>query len=157
MVILYRPSTDEIIWKSKRGVFSHQHDVNIINDHTISVFNNNNFNTVYGEIVDKNNQIIFYDFKNNKYSRIINDALMQYEVRTITEGKAEVTDDGDVFIEESNYGRSLYFDKSGELLWQHVNRAEDTDVFRVAWSRLIYKEEEVEMIDKLMKKECIYE
>ena len=101
--------------------------------------------------------IFFYDFKNNKYSRIINDALMQYEVRTITEGKAEVTDDGDIFIEESNYGRSLYFDKSGELLWQHVNRAEDTDVFRVAWSRLIYKEEEVEMIDKLMKKECIYE
>ena len=157
MVILFRPSTDEIIWTSERGVFSHQHDVNIINGHTISVFNNNNFNTVHGEIVDKNNQIIFYDFKNNNYSRIINDGLMQHEVRTITEGKAQVTDDGDIFIEESNYGRSLYFDKNGELLWQHVNRAEDTEVFRVAWSRLIYKEEDIKMIDKLTKKECVDE
>jgi len=82
---------------------------------------------------------------------------MQHEVRTITEGKAQVTDDGDIFIEESNYGRSLYFDKNGELLWQHVNRAEDTEVFRVAWSRLIYKEEDIKMIDKLTKKECVDE
>ena len=40
MVILYRPSINQIIWKLT-GPFFHQHDVDILNDHTISVFNNN--------------------------------------------------------------------------------------------------------------------
>ena len=41
MVLLYRPSTNEIIWKGT-GPFSQQHDVvDILDDHRISVFNNN--------------------------------------------------------------------------------------------------------------------
>ena len=40
MVILYRPSTNQIIWKGT-GPFFDQHDVNILDDHRISVFNNN--------------------------------------------------------------------------------------------------------------------
>ena len=40
MVLLYRPSTNEIIWKGT-GPFFHQHDVDILNEHEISVFNNN--------------------------------------------------------------------------------------------------------------------
>lgn len=157
MIILYRPSTNEIIWESKRGVFSHQHDVNIINGHTISVFNNNNYNTVFGEIVDLSNQVILYDFKDNNYVTLINDSLIENEVRTITEGKAQITLDGSIFIEESNFGRSLYFDKNGKLLWQHINRGDNTEIFRVAWSRLLYTEDEVEMVQRIIKKECVDE
>ena len=40
MVILYRPSTNKIIWKGT-GPFFHQHDVNILDEHRISIFNNN--------------------------------------------------------------------------------------------------------------------
>jgi hypothetical protein len=40
MVILYRPSTNQIIWKGA-GPFFSQHDVDILDNHRISVFNNN--------------------------------------------------------------------------------------------------------------------
>ena len=40
MVLLYRPSTNEIIWKGT-GPFFHQHDVDILDNHRISIFNNN--------------------------------------------------------------------------------------------------------------------
>ncbi|MEL1227301.1 MAG: arylsulfotransferase family protein, partial [Candidatus Neomarinimicrobiota bacterium] len=45
MVLLYRPSTNEIIWKGT-GPFFNQHDVDIIDNHRISVFNNRSINVV---------------------------------------------------------------------------------------------------------------
>ena len=36
MIILYRPSTQKIIWKLNKDIF-HQHDVNILNGHEISI------------------------------------------------------------------------------------------------------------------------
>ena len=72
MVILYRPSTNKIIWKGT-GPFFHQHDVNILDEHRISIFNNNSKNFADGEYVDGNNQVIIYDFKTDKYSLYLND------------------------------------------------------------------------------------
>ena len=40
MIILYRPSTNKIIWKGV-GHSAGQHDVDILDDHRISIFNNN--------------------------------------------------------------------------------------------------------------------
>ena len=38
-----------------RSIF-HQHDVDILNDHQISVFNNNSKDFVGGDVVDGNNE-----------------------------------------------------------------------------------------------------
>ena len=74
MVLLYRPLTNKIIWKGT-GPFFYQHDVDILNDHTISVFNNNSKDFVEGEVVDGHNEVIIYDFKSNKYSYYLKDSL----------------------------------------------------------------------------------
>jgi hypothetical protein len=39
-IMLYRPSTDQIVWM-KRGPWLSQHDVDILDDHRISVYDNN--------------------------------------------------------------------------------------------------------------------
>jgi hypothetical protein len=39
-VILYRPATNKVIWR-KDGPWSRQHDVDILDNHRISIFNNN--------------------------------------------------------------------------------------------------------------------
>ena len=39
-VMLYRPATNKVIWR-KDGPWSKQHDVDILDDHRISIFNNN--------------------------------------------------------------------------------------------------------------------
>ena len=40
MIVLYRPSSNEVVWFTQDNIF-HQHDVDIINENEISIFNNN--------------------------------------------------------------------------------------------------------------------
>lgn len=149
MIVLYRPSTNKIIWKGT-GPFFHQHDVNILDDHRISVFNNKSKDFVYGNDVDGHNEVIVYDFKTDMYSYPLKDSLIENDVKTITEGRSEILPNGAVFIEESNYGRTLFFNSDGSLRWTHVNRAEDGNVDRVGWSRILYTPEDIQSVKKVI-------
>ena len=150
MVILYRPLTNEIIWKGT-GPFFHQHDVDILNEHTISVFNNNSKDFSVGDVVDGHNEVIIYDFKTNEYSSYLSDSLKNNEVRTITDGRSQILPSGDLFVEETNYGRTLYFDSDGSLRWTHVNRAKNGNVYNIGWSRILYKDEDVKLVNNFLK------
>ena len=149
MVLLYRPSTNEIIWKGT-GPFFHQHDVDILDDHRISIFNNNakNFKDVH--IVDGHNEVIIYDFKINEYSSYLKESLVQNDVRTIREGRSEILPSGDLFIEETNYGRTLYFNADGSLRWTHVYRSVDGNIYRVSWSRILYTQEDIQIVNNFL-------
>ena len=155
MVLLYRPSTNEIIWKGT-GPFFHQHDVDILDNHKISIFNNNSKDFVKdssqysGDVVDGHNEVIIYDFKTNEYSSYLKDSLIENDVRTITEGRSEILTNRDLFVEESNYGRTLYFNADGSLRWTHVNRADNRNVYKVGWSRILYTEEDIQTVNNFL-------
>jgi len=149
MVLLYRPSTNEIIWNGT-GPFFLQHDVDILDDHRISIFNNNSKHFVDGDIVDGHNEVIIYDFKTKEYYSYLKDSLMENDVITTTQGRSEVLPNGDLFIEESNYGRTLYFNADGSLRWTHVNRADDGNVYKVGWSRILYTEEDIQTVNNFL-------
>ncbi len=150
MIALYRPSTNKIIWKGT-GPFFHQHDVDIINDHSIAIFNNNMKTFVDGRVIDGNNQVIVYDFKSKNYSYYLNESLIKNDVRTVTEGRSEILPNGDMFVEETNYGRALYFDADGSLRWTHVNRSDHNKVYRVSWSRILYDKEDINMVKNFLQ------
>lgn len=99
MVLLYRPTTNEIIWKGS-GPFLHQHDVDILDNSRISVFNNRSIMASNTKIVDGHNEIIIYDFKTNEYSSYLKDSPIENDIRTETEGGSEILTNGDLFIEE---------------------------------------------------------
>jgi len=146
----YRPSTNKIIWKGA-GHTAAQHDVDILDDHRISIFNNNAWATFDGEKVDGNNEVVIYDFETDSYSKYLNESLKQYDVRTLTEGRSQILDNNDLFIEEQNYGRILYFNKDASLQWQYVNRAGDGYVYITNWSRVLYKPEDIKKVRKIIK------
>lgn len=156
MIMLYRPSTNEVLWKSDNHI-SNQHDIDILDDHTISIFNNNTVNTPNGTIVDGNNEVIIYDFSSGKYSRYLNQSLIENDVRTITGGRSQIIDNGDLYIEETNSGRILYFDKSGKLEWEFINRADDKRVYLISWSRIIYNKDKIKEIKNLIETNTCYE
>lgn len=106
LVALYRPSNDSIIWH-KKGPWLMQHDVNIINDSIISVFNNN---PVYFENLKYFSNITYYNFANDK-THIVGDSIFA----TISNGHQTYTSNGDLVIEET--GNSIYFvlDSLGNL------------------------------------------
>ncbi len=149
MIILYRPSTNKIIWKGT-GPFFHQHDVDILDDHRISIFNNNSKDFINGDIVDGHNEVIIYNFETNQYSSYLKNSLVEHEVKTITEGLAQILNNGDLFVEESNYGRSLYFKSDGTLSWSHVNRANDGNIYAVGWSRILYTDEDIQKVNNFL-------
>jgi len=149
MVLLYRPSTNKIIWKGT-GPFFHQHDVDILDDHRISIFNNNSKGFIDGHIVDGFNEVIIFNFQSDEYSSYLQDSLVQHDVRTITGGRSQILPNGDLFVEETDYSRTLYFNSDGSLRWTHVNRAKDGNVYRVGWSRILYTQEDIQMVNNFL-------
>jgi len=139
MVMLYRPSANKVLWY-KQGPWVHQHDVSILNDHQISIFNNNAYRRGATENVVRDfNDIMVYDFDTDRVTSPWEAGFKSLELRTITHGRGEVVGGG-VFAEESNYGRAVQFDASGKLTWQFINRAADGRVYRLNWSRIVPRE-----------------
>ena len=152
MVMLYRPYSNRIIWMGT-GPFLHQHDVDILDEHRISVFNNrsiNNIDASKGNFVDGHNEVIIFDFKTNKYSSHLKDSLIENDVKTVSQGRSEILPNDELFIEESNYGRTLFFNSDGSLRWTHVNRAENGNVYTVGWSRILYTSEDIQSVKKVL-------
>lgn len=135
-IVQYRPSENKVIWL-KQGPWVNQHDVDIIDDHRIAIFNNNRYNYVHKDDVNGSNSVVIFDFATNTASSPYEAGMKENEIRTISEGRSEIYANGDVFIEESNYGRLLRMRPDGTIVWQFINRSESGGVYRMNWSRPI--------------------
>lgn len=149
MVLLYRPSSNRIIWKGT-GPFFHQHDVDILNESKISIFNNNSKDFVNGYIVDGNNEVIIYDFKTNEYSQYLSESLVKSDVKSLTQGRSQILPNNDLYFEESTYGRTLYFNADGSIRWTHVNKAKDGNIYGVGWSRILYTQKDLNIVKNFL-------
>ena len=152
MITLWRPSTEEIVWKYESSIF-HQHDINIVSEHQISIFNNNRkYYYPNKDIVDGNNQILIFNFDTDSISSYLSESLVREDVRTISQGRSDLLENNDLFIEETDYGRTLYFNADGSLRWTHVNRAENGNAYRVGWSRILYTQEDIQTVNNFINK-----
>ena len=154
VVLLYRPSTDAIVWL-KAGPWMHQHDINILSEHEISVFSNNaarlgnNRREVLGA-----NDVYIYDFDSGEVNSPWRNALRQHEVKTTVEGRATVIENGDVFVEETTQGRALQVAADGTVRWVYVNRGADGQVYRLNWSRYLDTTMGTEVARAVMPLDC---
>ena len=89
--------------------------------------------------------------KTDSYSKYFDESLKQYDVRTITQGLSQILDTGDLFIEEQNYGRLLFFNKDASLQWQFINRANNGNLYVLNWSRILYKPEDIKKVRKILE------
>ena len=136
LVLLYRPSADAIIWM-KQGPWLGQHDVDIIDDHTIAVFNNNVRNTGGGSFVDGNSDLRFYDFATGKVSSPYAAAVAKADLQAETNGLFDFTDSGHLIVEEDTSGRLLIFAPDHQLAADFINIAKDGVAYRMGWSRYV--------------------
>ena len=104
-----------------------------------------------GDVVDGHSEVLIYNFKTKKYSSYLNESLIKNNVKTITQGRSQILPNGDLFVEETNYGRTLYFNSDGSLRWTYVNRAGNGKTYRVGWSRILYKDEDVKLVNNFLK------
>ena len=149
MAALYRPASNELVWVGT-GALARQHDIEILSDSKISIFNNNSFEGYRGSFVDGFNEMVVYDFATQSYSKYLADAMQQHEVKTVNAGKGQILDSGDLFVEESNFGRLVYFGAGGNLLWSYVNRLDDDKIYPVGWSRVLETDEDLAVVERII-------
>jgi hypothetical protein len=157
-LFLYRPSTDRIIWY-KTGPWMNQHSSAFVNDHQISVFDNN----VYGGAsadqpfmaAGQINRVMLYDFANDRVTEPYAKLLEEARPVTIFAGRAQVLSDGGLFIEENEAGRHLRFTRD-RLLWSRINYYDERHQWISAspWARYLTPAEVNAPLHALRQRRC---
>ena len=136
MVILYRPSTNKII-KIIEGEFYNQHDVDILDESKISIYNNNViFNYKNGRKV-KNNEIVIYDFETDTFSKKFEKTFITNKIDTNTHGLVDFLKDGSAIVEDRNKGRIFYLNSKGDVVWIFNNLDSKKQIYDLWWARLL--------------------
>ena len=148
MVFLYRPSTGEIPWYSI-GPWLHQHDVDLIDNRRISVFDNGVGLTGRGNWEEHSrnwemkslNALWVVDIVSGDAERSHAQGFETLDLRTPFEGRSELLPGNRLFVEETNFGRLTIFTPDGAEDVSYVNRAEsDGRIYVLNWSRIVDRE-----------------
>ena len=145
-IIHFRPNTNELV-NYIRGPFFEQHDIDIISDHEISIFNNNNSKAEDSKF----SELLIYNIKTNKYKKLLSEQLELKKFKTPTEGLSDTSFNGSIIMEETNSGRILFYDSEGQLEWEFVNVSGDGKIYPIAWSRLISNLDSIKNIKESIK------
>ena len=151
MVFLYRPSNNKVLWY-RQGPWVFQHDVDVISDSKISVFDNNLDNFTKSR-VDGASSIVIFDFEKNDISRPYDKAFLKNDIFTMTGGLHRILENGDVFVEATDSGRLVRIDKMGNIKWEYINRASNNNIYLLNWSRY-YKSLNENILKKIKNKNC---
>ena len=153
-IMLYRPSTDEIVW-FKRGPWIDQHDVDILDDHRISIYDNAAQARTSGTpYIASSSQVMVYDFATGKVSMPLQRAMNDNAVRSFTEGLFTQLAGGSTLIEDPNEGKLIIFRADGAIAAQYLNRAKDGWLYHLGWSRYIDQASGDAALTNLRKVRC---
>jgi hypothetical protein len=112
-IVLYRPSNDSILWYNT-GPWIKQHDIDIINDEVIGVYNNNVSFGIF--LANTYSNIITYNFKNKKFDKISDSFFKKYKIQSLYSSRFEILDNGNLFVEDSPSGMYYLISKEGNLI-----------------------------------------
>jgi hypothetical protein len=136
-VALYRPSTNKIIWL-KTGPWLAQHDCDFVDEKTIMVFGNDILRGKNDTLINGQNDIYFYDFEKNEISKPYNKVMKQVGIKTKTQGRSDLLNNGDLFIDESENGK-LYIINKDSLKMIYTERFDKNHIKMFNWVRPVLK------------------
>ena len=154
-ILLYRPSTDEIVWM-KRRPWKSQHDVDIVDDHRIGVYDN----AAEDRGIERypyfagSSQVRMYDFATDKISLPLEKAMDDNDIRTSFAGQFTQLPGGATLIEDVTEARFIIFQPDGRVAAEYVNRAKDGWIYHLGWSRYIEKAKGDRILSNLRKVRC---
>jgi hypothetical protein len=149
-IVHYRPSTNQVI-NYITGPFSRQHDVDIISNHEISIFNNNSFPTK-----DKYSEIVVYNFRDKTFRKLHEKKLKKLNFKTHSNGLSHHFKDGSLLVEETIHGRIIKFNNKGKIDFEYINTNDNNKIGWISWSRVIEDEVLIDNFYSLLKnKKCL--
>ena len=152
LIMHYRPANNKLI-DLIEGPFAHQHDVDILNDSVLVLFNNNTYKTYEGmkinmakKIKDKSeledagahfSNIVSYNLSSKSFSFIGNSVFAKNRIHTVNEGLMEFIEPKTYFVEEQNSG-VLWVIKDEKVLYKNVLKSQHVGFHHLPnWTRII--------------------
>jgi hypothetical protein len=136
LILLYRPSTGQVIWR-RTGPWAFEHDVSVLDDHRITVFDNHwRVAPPEGE-VNGRNRVPVYDFATRIVSFPYATPMLRYAIRTRAQGRATPLANGDLMVEETERGRLMRVSPDGTLRWRYIAADSRMRRLELRWSRYL--------------------
>ena len=151
---LFRPKTGRVLWL-RQGLTLAQHDIQILDDHRIAVFDNNARPGWPSLVVNGSNRIMLYDFTDNKISHPFDTVLAKARVATPHQGRQIILANGDTVIEETEHARILRLAPDGTVRWRYVSAKADGARTKLSWSRYLERTRWQSSIDNAVKGNCL--
>lgn len=150
LVVHFRPSSNKIV-RTIEGSFTFQHDIDIMDSTTISIFNNNTINQIE-KVAEKrqqadkittlkteNSNIVYYNFKTNKFNFPLEEVFLENNIFTHYEGLVHWFDKDIALVEEQEKG-VLWVIKNGEVVYKNVHASEENGYHHMMnWTRVVEK------------------
>ena len=139
LVLLYRPGEDRVVW-SKAAPWRFQHDVSVLDDHRISVFDNHlkfawdKFDHVD---TDGTNHLVVYDFATDATSEPLAKAFHDLDIKSPAQGRATPLANGDTMIEDTEWGRVMRVAPDGTVRWRYISADDHQRRYFLRWSRYL--------------------
>jgi hypothetical protein len=131
-----------------------QHDVDILDDHRISIFDNRAYYRADAGWVDGASDVVIYDFQTDAITRPIADAFTREGMKVLFEGLHDHLPGGGMVIEDQASGRLVVLGADGARLGQFVNLGEDGNVYQIGWGRYVDEAQGNAILSKLKEVNC---
>ncbi len=151
-ILLYRPRTNKILWL-KTGPWFAQHDVNILNDSQISVFDNNTIRVLPEEKNIGYSNVYIVDFEKDSITSPYSTILEEAGVMERTEGRATLLAGGDAIIDEKSTGRLLRISQD-DVRWEFTSRVDSNSLGMGNWSRYLTYDQVKAVLPELENCDC---
>lgn len=150
MILLYRPSTNNII-RIIQGEFYNQHDVDIVSDSIISIFNNNvsslqHYNETDGEFnslefspnegLNQTSGVVLFNLSDSSSFSIYPSQFEANDIFTETQGLHKILSNGDLFVEEWGDGKIFILNENETLLRKYANKPKNGATENPHWIRI---------------------
>jgi hypothetical protein len=136
LLALYRPSSGKIVW-TKIGPWSGQHDVSLLDDHRVMVFDNNIRWGVNGRHVDGNSRLLVYDLASGKVTSPLAETFARRKISTLNQGRATPLANGDIMVEETEGGRLMRLAPDGSVRWRYISADSSGRRLGLSWARYL--------------------
>jgi hypothetical protein len=136
MVMLFRPSSGKVIWW-KIGPWLGQHDVSVLDDHRIAIFDNRTVFGSEGSWVKGNSRQLVFDFSDGSVTSPWEAGFRRQDLAVVSNGRGTPLPNGDLFVEDTVRGQALRMNPNGELRWRYVHADDQKRRYWMFWSRYL--------------------
>lgn len=139
LVLVVEPGTWRVKWQSV-GPWIRQHNARFMSDGTISVFNNNVYGFQSGpdgvtDLTQPRETNILAVHPRSGKTRVLYGDRPGQEMLSVFRGYHHEMPDGGLLITEPEAGRVFEVDGNGQIVWEYINRWDETRVIEMTGAR----------------------